>query len=278
MRSHILFSVGVMAAIAAGTPDYDNWLDSGEEPAVNVGATLREQDDLLKGTSNDSASDTRYFRATVHYCLLSDLENTVLRDACAEGTETIATGIDCPDDAYELPGLFAVTLAGNGSESAPTLVSEGTCVTPADLRAEAERAFRTMPVEPAEIELEVDRDWAIVNFGIHPRTTDADQVMDTTLLGVPVQIRALPAEFTWDAGDETEPLTTEHPVGRWDSADAVHLPYPAPGTFTASLTTTWHGQFRITGTPTWTDIDGELTTTDTTAPIEVHDAEVRLTG
>jgi len=73
-------------------------------------------------------------------------------------------------------------------------------------------------------------------------------------------------------------VVTDHPGGPYDTTDAIHLPYPAPGTYTATLTTTWHGQFRITGTPTWTDIDGQLTTTDTTNPIEVHDAHVRLTG
>ncbi|MDO8151854.1 hypothetical protein [Isoptericola sp. b408] len=265
------------AVVAAAAPD-DNRGFGGKAENQEVTVWLAEQEALVNSSGGDSASDTRYFRATVHYCLLSDLENTVLRDVCDEGTETIATGIDCPDDAFALAGLFAVTLAANGAESAPRLISEGTCVTAADLEAEAERAFRNMPVEPAQIHLEIERDWAIVNFGIHPRTDDTDQVMDTTLLGVPVQVRAYPAEYTWDAGDDTTPITTDHPGGRWDSADAINLPYPEPGTFTASLTTTWHGQFRITGTPTWTDIDGELTTTDSTDPIEVHDAEVRLTG
>ncbi|MDO8144528.1 hypothetical protein [Isoptericola sp. 178] len=265
-------------AVGGSAPDYTATADDATDEMYVEAETLAEQDALINSSGGDSASDTRYFRASVHYCLLSDLENTVLRTVCDEGTETIATGIDCPDDAFALAGLFAVTLGTNGSESAPRLISEGTCVTAADLEAEAERAFQSMPVEPAQIHLEIERDWAIVNFGIHPRTDETDQVMDTALLGVPVQIRAYPAEFTWDAGDDTAPITTDHPGGRWDSADAINLPYPEPGTFTASLTTTWHGQFRITGTPTWTDIDGELTTTDSTDPIEVHDAEVRLTG
>lgn len=279
MKLYSLALIGTLALSmsVSGTPDYSDRLEDGEDPAVTVGAELKEQHELLE--SNDSSdSDVRYYRATIHYCLLDDLDSTVLREACADGSETIAVGVDCADDAYALAGLFAVTVADNGSTSAPRLVSEGTCVTPADLQAEAEQAFRSMPVDPAQIQLQIDRDWAIVNFGIHPRTTDADQVMDTTLLGVPVQIRAVPAEFTWDAGDQTAPVTTEHPGGHWESTDAIHLPYPAPGTFTASLTTTWHGQFRIAGTPTWTDIDGQLTTTDATDPIEVHDAEVRLTS
>ncbi|WP_277213353.1 PKD domain-containing protein [Isoptericola croceus] len=195
---------------------------------------------------------------------------------CEEGTELAYEGPDCDEDSFELAALWAVSNRPDGAQLPPELIDEGMCVTPADLLDAATREFRTMPITPARVSLEVERDWAIVNFGVHPRTDEDPQVLATELLGVPVEIRAVPAEYTWDAGDGTDPVVTDHPGGQWGTAQAIHLPYPAPGTFSVTLTTTWHGQFRIVGTPTWTDVPGEATTTDTTYPIEVHAAEVRL--
>ena len=43
-----------------------------------------------------------------------------------------------------------------------------------------------------------------------------------------------------------------------------------------TLSTTWKGQFRITGTPTWTDVTGTATTTTTADPIQVYEARSRL--
>ncbi|WP_125206505.1 MULTISPECIES: PKD domain-containing protein [Isoptericola] len=269
--------VSTVVQEAADANPYDGRVADSQDPSVTVGSTLEEQQAAIDGSGGDGAdSDTVYFRATVHQCWLRDLDYTVLADVCAEGTEIAYDGLECDEDSYELAGLWAVTNQPGGAQTPPQLIDEGACVTPADLLAAATREFKTMPIDPAEVTLQVERDWAIVNFGVHPRTDDTPQVMATNLLGVPVEIRAVPAEYTWDAGDGTDPVVTDHPGGQWDTDTAIHLPYPAPGTYTVSLTTTWHGQFRITGTPTWTDVPGEATTTDTTYPIEVHDAEVRL--
>jgi hypothetical protein len=260
-------------------PGWDR-LDRTDEDSMSVGAlTPAEQQALIESANDDrEPSDTRYIRADADMCWLRDLDTTILATVCDEGEEVAYTGPDCAEDSFELPALFSVTVRDDGSTTPPVFEAEGTCITPADLADEARRAWRTMPIEPARIHLEAERDWAIVNLGVHPRTTDEPQTLDTVLLGVPVQLQALPSEFTWDPGDDTSPVTTTHPGGHYDTPDAIHLPYPSPGTFTLSLTTTWEGQFRITGTPTWTPIDGTVTTDDATDPIEVHDAEVRLTS
>jgi hypothetical protein len=273
-------SDSLMAAVHSGDPIYQPGLEADQEPSVNVAATTpAEQQDLIESTSGSSEpSDTRYVRADADMCWLRDLDTTILAAVCDDGEEVAYTGPDCSEDSYELPALFSVTVRDDGSTTPPVFEAEGVCVTPADLADEARRAWRTMPIEPAQIQLEVERDWAIVNLGVHPRTTDEPQIMDTMLLGVPVQLQAVPTEYTWDPGDDSDPVTTTHPGDRYDSPDAIHLPYPAPGVFTLTLTTTWEGQFRITGTPSWTSIDGTVTTSDSTDPIEVHGAEVRLTN
>ncbi len=263
---------------APATADSDSsWNVDGDmsKDSVDMLGSLEEQQAAIDG-SGGGDSDVTYFRATVHQCWLRDLDATLLAEACEEGTEIAYDGLDCDEDSYELAGLWAVTDQPGDAQRPAELVDEGACVTPADLLDAATREFKAMPIEPAQIALHAERDWAIVNFGVHPRTDDTPQMLETTLLGVPVQIRAVPAEYTWDPGDGTEAVVTDHPGGPWDTPTAIHLPYPAPGTYSVTLTTTWHGQFRITGTPTWTDVPGQATTTDTTYPIEVHDAEVRL--
>ncbi|NOW01413.1 hypothetical protein, partial [Isoptericola chiayiensis] len=78
--------LGQTSQAAEGGADYELGVDDSKEPSVTVGATLEEQQDLLDGGgSGDGESDVRYYRATVHYCLLDDLDSTVLREACTDG-------------------------------------------------------------------------------------------------------------------------------------------------------------------------------------------------
>jgi hypothetical protein len=139
---------------------------------------------------------------------------------------------------------------------------------------------------------------------------DAPVSMNVTLLGVPVEVRAVPVLFEWDWADPfstTGPrLVTANPGRLWRPGDPgpdegwvghaynkLGDPNSAQGRaagvqrnpvnglkfrtgVTITVTTTWAGQFRIVGQGAWTDIDGQLTTTSTAGTFAVTEAKAFL--
>ncbi|WP_344248924.1 hypothetical protein [Isoptericola hypogeus] len=210
----------------------------------------------------------------------------------------------CEDGDYELAALWVQRVQPDGSYGDPEQLTEDQCVTPADLAAQARRAFATMKIPTPEATVQGGEPM-LVNVRYPAYTTADAQDRDVTLLGVPVVIRAEPVEFAWDFDDpysaDGDTLVTTDPGRPWTEGDPApdeswightysRLGTPGNDAGTAvdadgdvyrtgvsvSLTTTWQGRFRVQGTSTWTDIPGAITTTSTTEPATVTEARTRL--
>ncbi|RXR26366.1 hypothetical protein EQW78_01645 [Oerskovia turbata] len=194
----------------------------------------------------------------------------------------VEAGIECAADSYYLGALYRQTrtigadgVPGAWSPSGDPVVDQS-CVTPADLTAEAERALATLDITPSPVSVQPPDGWTLVNIPTITHTTDDSQELATTLLGIPVTLRVEPDTFTWDYDDTTPPLVTTDPGAPYPD-HTVHHTYTQPADqVTITLTTTWTARFRITGAPTWTAISGTATTTSTAAPLQVHEARSRL--
>lgn len=248
-----------------------------KDQEVNVEATLEEQHDLVSSSNGSSPSDVVYWRASASLCLLTDIAGfvTELAESCTEGEELANAALECDGDAYALDALFRAERLPSGNLGTPELVSEGTCVTPADLLDAAARAFASLPIAPSPLHVQPPDGWTLINVDTITYTEDTPQEFETELLGVPVVIRAVPAEFTWDYDDGSAPLVTDHPGAPYPDNSVGHT-YTAPGEATIDLTTTWRGQFQIAGTTTWTDVPGSATTSTSAGPITIHEARTRL--
>ncbi|MCB7136571.1 hypothetical protein LGQ04_08415 [Cellulosimicrobium marinum] len=190
-------------------------------------------------------------------------------------------GVECGADEHTLDPLYRQTrtVGTDGAVGAWTLeevLNEGDCVSPADLLAEAERQFATLPIVPSQVVVQPPDGWTLVNVPTITYTQDEPQVLAATLLGIGVEIRATPESFAWDYADGTDPVVTTDPGAPYPD-HTVHHTYVEPvESLTIGLTTTWSGQFRITGSPTWTDVPGTATTTSTAEPLRVYEARSRL--
>jgi hypothetical protein len=266
-----------VTAVGGPEPVYVTGNTEADSGQVKVSATLEDQHKLISSSSNGSApTDTVYWRANPALCLLSDLTGfvTELAASCTEGEQLAYEAPECPD-GYALPALFRAERLPSGNLSTAQLVSEATCVTPADLAAAAAQAFASLPIEPSPLHVQPPDGWTLINVDTITYTEDVPQDFETELLGVPVTIRAVPSTFAWNFDDGTAPLVTEHPGAPYPDHTVGHT-YSAPGEVTIGLTTTWRGQFQITGTSTWTDVPGEATTSTTSPTITVHEARTRL--
>lgn len=219
--------------------------------------------------SGDSPWDYRRF--SVGDCLSVEVTKTPeMTAACAALAALEAETPECTEDETFLDPLYR---AASGTTDWENL-NPGQCIGPADLTAAATTAWTQLTVNPTPANVQPPNGWTIVHFDTIVHTTDQPQNLTTELLGIPVEIRATPAEYTWDFGDG-ETLTTTDPGKPHPDQTLVHQ-YTALETYEITLTTTWTGQFRIAGTSAWTNIDGTATTTDTTDPLDVVELRPRL--
>ncbi|MHA7132790.1 hypothetical protein [Oerskovia turbata] len=227
-------------------------------------------------------------RATPEQCTLFnglDDPGTDLSRGCGPGRRMAPDQLECAPDAYYLGALYRQTRTINpdGTPGPWTQVGEPvadqSCLTPADLAAEAERALATMAITPSPLSVQPGNGWTLVNIPTITHTTADPQELATTLLGVPVTLRVTPSAFTWDYGDGTSPLTTTDPGAPYPD-HTVHHTYVQPtapdAPATITLITTWTAHYRITGAPAWTPITGSPTTTTTAPPLVIHEARSRL--
>ena len=309
--SKIVSVLALMAAFSsAPSPDYTTTLDDGKDEA-GVEATSngwKQGPDGREPTNNEPKD--RYARTDAVTCgtlgeSVDALSGIVKAPgACPEGTDVVEITVPCEDDEYELSALWVQRVRENGTYGESEQLTEDECISPADIAAQARREFKSMKIQAPEATVQGNPPM-VVNVHYPAYTTAAPQDRTVTLLGVPVVIRAEPTEYTWDFDDPYSAtgstLTTTDPGRPWHQGDATpdgswvghtysQLGTPGESAGTAvddkgnvyrsgvavSLTTTWHGRFRVQGTSDWTDIPGTISTTSTTEPTTVTEARTRL--
>lgn len=235
------------------------------------------------GSADDSPSTEAFRRGPAYRCFDGDTATTFpgLVQACPGGQTPVDHTQACAPEEFAMDPLFRQTWtnAPDGSRTAVSgweFVDDGSCVGAADLTAEAEAAFRQLTIAPSPVVVQPPDGWTVVNVPTITYTEPEEQVLDTTLLGIPVQIRATPRSFTWDYGDGSGPVTTTDPGAAYPHHTVAHTYGQPADRVTITLTTTWSGQFRITGTPSWTDVTGTATTTSAADPLQVYEARSRL--
>lgn len=212
-------------------------------------------------------------------CFLRDLVGaTALAESCDEGRQLAYAGIECEDDEQPVGALFEQRrVSGQWSDAA--LVEEESCLAKrrqqVDIPAAAARAFQEMQIAPSEVNVQPPDGWTLVNVDTITFTDTAPRTMSTSLFGIPVEIRAVPSTYTWDFGDGSAPLVTTDPGAPYPAHTIAHV-YAKKGVATISLITTWHGQFRLAGEPTWRDVAGEGTTVSSSGSLEILEARARL--
>lgn len=233
----------------------------------------------LNASESQQRPPVRQWRVTPAMCLLSDLSGaTGFAESCDEGYQLAYAGIECEEDEQAVGALFEQRRDSDGWSDAD-LVEEESCLAEqreqVDIPAAAARAFQEMEIAPSEVNVQPPDGWTLVNVDTIAFTDTAPRTMSTSLFGIPVQIRAVPSSYSWDFGDGSAPLVTTDPGAPYPAHTISHA-YVKQGAATISLTTTWRGQFRLAGEPTWHDVAGEGSTVSSSDSLEILEARARL--
>lgn len=113
------------------------------------------------------------------------------------------------------------------------------------------------------------------NFWVDPNP----QTFNTTIGGVPVEVRATPINYTYHYGDGTS-ITTTNPgyeLGQdvWDQQTGTSHQYTSPGDYEFSVTTFFRGEFSVAGGP-WLVMEGTGEVTSEPQLVRVWRTEVGL--
>ncbi|WP_369370321.1 hypothetical protein AB1046_16190 [Promicromonospora sp. Populi] len=234
---------------------------------------------ITRSSAASPAPPIRQWRVTPALCFLRDLSGaTALADSCDEGHQLAYAGIECEEDEQAVGALFEQRRE-SGEWTDAELVEAESCLAEQrqqiDIPAAAARAFQEMQITPSEVIVQPPNGWTLVNVDTIAYTDRDPRTISTELFGIPVDIKAVPSSYSWDFGDDSAPLATTDPGAPYPAHTIAHA-YAKTGVATISLTTTWHGQFRLAGDPTWRDVPGEATTVSSSDSLEILEARARL--
>jgi hypothetical protein len=184
----------------------------------------------------------------------------------------------CDDGAVPLLPLFRVRLdpvtgAAVGQWEA---VDVGGCPEDPDpVVALSAEDFRRLPLTPSAPQFQPVDGRGLVTMDLILFTDPSPQTLTTSVLGVPVTVRATPTRFSWDLGDGSAPLLTADPGAPYPH-HTVARAYDRPGTYAVVLTTTWAGEYQVDGVGPWLPVTGTATTTSAPFTAVVEEAPARL--
>lgn len=223
--------------------------------AADVGATA--EDDTFTVRGDLSAEPTRKARgANTPRPSGQIIQNCVPLD---EGR------LRCYTADETTPGVLAVSVDD----------AAGNAVTQAEIDAAVVTEFRRLPIAPGGIVVQPSQGWSLVNLETIVHTAGEAQTFSTSVLGIPVDVRATPVRYSWSFGDGSAPLVTADPGSPWPEPTVTHS-YATTGTHIIGLATQWAGEYQIGGSASWQAIDGFATTTESAPPLEVRSAENAL--
>ena len=103
-------------------------------------------------------------------------------------------------------------------------------------------------------------------------TSPDKQTFNITLLGTAIEVEATPVSFNWDWGDGQSFETTD-PGSPYPNYTVSH-PYEVTGNgYVIRLPTSWSARWRIAGQGQWHQVNGTVTTTETSSPFNLYIAD-----
>ena len=103
-------------------------------------------------------------------------------------------------------------------------------------------------------------------------TSPDKQTFNITLLGTAIEVEATPVSFNWDWGDGQSFETTD-PGTPYPNYSVSH-PYEVTGNgYVIKLRTSWTARWRIAGQAQWHQVNGTVTTTETSSPFNLYFAD-----
>lgn len=279
MRSVATGFLGLLLVLLpTGTSPPSSFETFGEAVDNTLHLLGRASGDLPLGGDRTAGPRYDYVRLPLIICGTEPRTRAVMDRACVAGISDTPAVRTCEDGSTALDPLLRREVDAVTGEPLTDWVQVDTGGCPEDgtpdvvLTAEE---FRRLPLVPRQPVIQPSDGRALVTKGIVTHASPDPQELTTTLLGVPVTVRAIPVSYTWDFGDGSAPVVTTA-AGSPYPHHAAHGEYPVPGTYEIRLTTAWRGEFQVDGAGAWRAVVGTATTVSDPTTVTVETAPARL--
>lgn len=115
--------------------------------------------------------------------------------------------------------------------------------------------FRRLPLPAGDPTIQPGNGYTLINVATNVFVEAEPVILDTTLIGFPVQVRATPSRYAWQFGDGGSLGPTTDPGGPYPELSTTHT-YEDPGQYAVTLTTFYTGEYSVDDGP-WLPVDGE---------------------
>lgn len=136
--------------------------------------------------------------------------------------------------------------------------------------------FRRLDIAPSKIESD-SGGFGLIRANTNFYATDKPQTLNTTMLGQPVAIQAIPVQWTFTYGDGSAPLVSTTPGGpqrEFNQETTTSHAYQQTGTFPVTVATAYRGQFSVNGGP-WIAIPGTASVPSTPVEADIWRSEAK---
>lgn len=133
--------------------------------------------------------------------------------------------------------------------------------------------FRRLPLPPGAVRVQPPDGRSLVNIQTNLYVQARTVVLPTTLIGLPVQVRATPVSFRWTYGDGSG-LVTADPGRPYPGMTTTHV-YRRAGTMPVRLTTAYRGEYSVSGGP-WLPVDGQAEVASPLLTLQVYATRAEL--
>ena len=137
------------------------------------------------------------------------------------------------------------------------------------------RAFRNIPLPPAELSVQPPNGRTLVNFATNFYTEQGPFTRSVRLLGQRVDLRIWPSQYRWVFGDGVD-LASESAGAPYPHLLVTHN-YRRAGSVSPRVDTTYAAQFSVNGGP-WRDVSGTVTIPGSPVGLDVTTAGPVLVG
>lgn len=192
-------------------------------------------------------------------------------EECPAG-DPLELDVPCADGSARLEPLFRRPTDGSAGWE---VVDDGCPQTAPEAVTLSVEEFRRLPLVASVPAIQPADGRNLVGMPLIVFTDPSPQELATTVVGVPVAVRATPTQFSWDFGDGSAPVVTADAGAPYPDHTVSH-PYAQDGEYTVRLTTTWRGEFQVAGTTTWQPVAGTATTVSAPFTVTAEEAVPRL--
>ncbi len=233
--------------------------ESGSGTAVGVTDTTSSDSTMAQGLGAETAYTWRHLCADNSSGNISIACAVAAPDVCPPGEyygailSIDAAGVASETGSYGCTGgatAAAAPAGGNAGATGTTAPPVVIVVTAAD--------FQRLVIPPSTIRLDTGGN-TLRTAHTNIYANAGVKMLNTTVLGQPVRVRAIPIEYIWDYGDGTTRRTWKpgEAIGGdpFDVETETSHQFEETGSFPINLTTVYTGQFSVNGGP-WIPIDG----------------------